>query len=219
VLKSPGAIEIGMKLITDMKSSEIVFSTIKKNRNGGKFVTVTDGSSPIFLQLPSLRAPFGLNAPNDKAKDYYISLSLTPEVETKFAEIDAAVLDFVSTNCVELMGKTIDTSVLRDILMTPIVKKPKDDKYSSTIKLKASTGEGKNLAECYNHVREEVPLDAIKVGTNLESIVEISQIYFINGKFGVSVKLCQAKISPSNKISGYSFIESTSDEIDIPDDA
>ncbi len=208
-----------MKLITDINASDIVFSAVKKNRNGGKFVTLSDGTGPVFIQLPSLRAPFGLNEPNDKAKEYYLSLSLTPEAEEKFAAIDEAVLNFVHEHCVDLLGKTIDLNVLKDILMNPIVKKPKDEKYASTIKLKASTGDGKNLAECYNHVKEEVSLDVIKAGTYLESIVELSQVYFINGKFGVSVKLCQAKVSPSSKLSGYSFIETTSDEIDVPEDA
>lgn len=208
-----------MKLITDINASEIVFSAVKKNRNGGKFVTLSDGTGPLFIQLPSLRAPFGLNEPNDKAKEYYLSLSLTPEAEEKFAAIDQVVLNFVHEHCVDLLGKTIDLNVLKDILMNPIVKKPKDEKYASTIKLKASTGDGKNLAECYNHVKEEVSLDVIKAGTYLESIVELSQVYFINGKFGVSVKLCQAKVSPSSKLSGYSFIETGSDEIDVPEDA
>lgn len=207
-----------MKMITAINSSDIVFSAVKKNRNGGKFVTLSDGSGPVFLQLPSLRAPFGLNMPNDKAKEYYLSLSMTPEVEEKFLEIDTMVLNFVHEHCVDLLGKTIDMNVLKDILMTPIVKKPKDDKYQSTIKLKASTGDGKNMSECYNHLREEVSLDVIKPGTYLETIVELSQVYFINGKFGVSVKLLQAKLSPSNKLSGYSFIETSTDEIDIPDD-
>jgi len=207
-----------MKLANDFNASDVVFSGIRKNKQGGKFIPLSTASGPVRIQLPSLRAPFGLNPPKDQVKEYYVNLSLTPELEAKFSEIDNRAAEYVQQNCVDLMGKTVDLKTLKDILMTPLVKTAKDPKYASTIKLKASRGDGKELAECYNSLREPVALDEIKSGANLETIIELSQVWFINGKFGVSARLLQAKLAPSDKLSGYSFVDPTSDEIDLPED-
>jgi len=208
-----------MKLANDFTASDIIFAGIRKNKQGGKFIPLVGGEGgPIRIQLPALRAPFGLNPPRDQVKEYYVNLSLTPELEAKFTAVDQRVAEFVHANCVDLMGKTIDLGTLKDILMTGLVKAAKDPKYASTIKLKASRGEGKDLAECYNSLREPVALEEIKSGSQLESIIELTQVWFISGKFGVSARLLQAKLAPSDKLSGYSFMDPASDEIDLPED-
>jgi hypothetical protein len=207
-----------MKLANDFSANDIIFSGIRKNKQGGKFIPLSFANGPVRIQMPSLRAPFGLNPPRDQVKEYYVNLSLTPELEAKFAEVDQRVAEYVHANCVDLMGKSVDLNTLKDILMTTLNKPAKDPKYASTIKLKASRGDGKDLAECYNAAREPVSLEEIKSGTQLESIIELTQVWFISGKFGVSARLLQAKLSPSDKLSGYSFIEPANDEIDIPED-
>jgi len=63
-----------------------------------------------------------------------------------------------------------------------------------------------------------VALEEIKSGSQLESIIEFNQVWFINGKFGISARLLQAKLAPSDKLSGYSFVDTNSDEIDLPED-
>jgi hypothetical protein len=206
-----------MKLANDFSASDIVFAGIRKNKQGGKFIPLSLASGPVRVQLPSLRAPFGLNPPRDQVKEYYVNLSLTPELEEKLRELDQRAAEYVQAHCVDLMGKTVDLNTLKDILMTPLVRTAKDTKYASTLKLKASRGDGKDLAECYNSLREPVALEEIKPGCNLESIIELTQIWFINGKFGISARLLQAKLAPSDKLSGYSFVDH-SDEIDLPDD-
>jgi hypothetical protein len=207
-------------MINNFDASNIVFSAVKKNRNGGKFVTLSSASGNMYIQLPPLRAPFGVNPPNDQVKDYYLNLSLTPDLEDKFRGIDERVLDYVHENSVALLNKQVDRNVMRDLLYTPVVRASKDPKYAPTIKFKASTGEGKNLSDVYNSNREKVTLDDISKGSNVETIIELSQIYFINGKFGVSMRLNQAKISQSNKLSGYAFVDTPhEEEIDVPEDA
>jgi hypothetical protein len=61
------------------------------------------------------------------------------------------------------------------------------------------------------------------------TIVEINQIWFVDNKFGVSIRLQQILFSPLNKLKGFSFVdvataeeptETTSeDDIDEPADA
>lgn len=211
-------------LMNNFDASNIIFSAVKKNRNGGKFVTLSSASGNLYLQLPSLRAPFGVNPPNDQVKDYYLNLTLTPDLEDKFRAIDERVLNYVHENSVALLNKQVDLNVMRDLLFTPIIRPSKDQKYAPTIKVKASTNNGKNIADVYNAKREKVTIDDVTQGTNLETIIELSQIYFINGKFGVSMRLNQAKLSPSNKLAGYAFVDlaksdtGDEDEIDIPEE-
>jgi hypothetical protein len=197
------------------------FSDVKKNRNGGKFVSLTnDNGVPVYVQMPSLRTPFGINPPNDKVREYYLSLSLTPDVEKKLSEIDDYVLTYVSENSLALLGKQVDKSTMKDLLYTPIIRPSSDAKYAPTIKIKASMGEGKNLPDVYNSNRETVSIDDIIKGSSVESIIELNQVYFINGKFGVSVRLNQAKIAPVNRLRGYAFIdtESSTNDIDVPEE-
>lgn len=210
--------------MNNFDASNIIFSDVKKNRNGGKFVTLSSASGNLYLQLPSLRAPFGVNPPNDQVKDYYLNLTLTPELEDKFRAIDERVLNYVHENSVALLNKQVDLNVMRDLLFTPIIRASKDPKYAPTIKVKASTGNGKNIADVYNSKREKVTIDDVIKGASLETIIELNQIYFINGKFGVSMRLNQAKLSPSTRLSGYAFVETKSEteeeeEIDIPEEA
>lgn len=210
--------------INNFDASNIVFSSVKKNRNGGKFVTLSSASGNLYLQLPSLRAPFGVNPPNDQVKDYYLNLTLTPELEDKFRAIDERVLSYVHENSVALLNKQVDLNVMKDLLYTPIIRASKDPKYAPTIKFKASTGEGRNLADVYNSNKERVSLEDISKGSSVETIIELSQVYFINGKFGVSLRLNQAKLAPSNKLTGYAFVDTSDnsgeeDELDVPEDA
>ncbi len=208
-------------LISNFDANTITFSGVKKNRNGGKFVTINnDRGCPVYLQFPSLRSPFGINPPNDKVREYYLNLSLTPDVEAKLKELDEYVLKYVSENSVALLNKQVDVDTMRDLLYTPIVRPSADGKYAPVIKVKASMSEGKNLPDVYNSNREMISIDDITKGANVETIVELNQVYFINGKFGVSVRLNQAKVSPTNKLRGYAFIETAtaSDQIDIPEE-
>ena len=76
-----------------------------------------------------------------------------------------------------------------------------------------------HLPDVYNGNREAISIDDISKGANVETIIELNQIYFINGKFGVSVRLNQAKVSPTNRLRGYAFIETAAEQqLDVPDD-
>jgi Family of unknown function (DUF5871) len=208
--------------IKSFDANTITFSDVKKNANGGKFITLSAKNQPIRVQLPALKAPFGINFPNEKVAEYYISLSLTdPDVIAKLSSIDDAALDFVVENSVELIGKKVDRTVMKDLLMTTLVRLPVEanrDKYAPTLKLKMSTRKGADVAAFYNHNQEEISLDQVPRGAEVATIIEFGQIWFINGKFGVSSRLLQGKVSQSSRLTGYAFDDGC-DEIDIPDDA
>lgn len=202
--------------------SAVNFSAVRKNPRGGKFINVLLNNEPIRVQLPPLRAPFGISPPDDNVKDYYLSLSMTPEVEQKMCELDDSIVNHVAQNSIELLGKNVSTEVIRDLLLNPIAKSSKDPeksaKYAKTIKMKVSTGEGKNIAPFFINRDTQATVSDIKAGSTVATIIEIGQIWFINGKFGASVKLLQGKISPSSSLSDYAFADDEEIEIDAPID-
>lgn len=206
------------KLISDFSADSVNFSEIKKNARGGKYILLSDAGREIYIQFPALNAPFGISEPNEQAKDYSVNLSLTDEVTEKLRALELRVLDYVSENSKELFGKTVDKSVLEDMLFNPIIKKAKDEKYAPTMKLKVSSGEGKYVADFFKNSTEKVNISDIKKGTKIESIVRVGQVWFIGGKFGISLKLEQAKVHMNSKLSGYAFKDDEEDQIDIPDD-
>lgn len=207
------------KLINNFSVDNLTFSDIKKNARGGKYVLLSDNGQDIYLQLPSLPAPFGISEPHDEVKEYSLTLSLSDEeVLTKLRQLEDEVIGYVSEYSKELFGKNLDKSVLRDVMFNPIVKMPKEEgKYAPTMKLKASTGNGKYVADFYKTSREKIEISDIKKGSRIETIVRVGQIWFIDKKFGVSLKLEQAKVHMSTKISGYAFNDDE-DGIDLPDD-
>lgn len=201
-----------MENIQTFNASTITFSELKKNPRGGKFINISVNGKPPVLRLPALRAPFGMSLPNDQVKDYYLSLSLIPEVEEKFKDIDDHIVKFVAENSVQFLGKPLTPDVISDLLLNPLVKVAKDAKYSNTIKMKCSSNSGKNTIDFYVSPTETVPIDEIRGGSSIETIIEISQIWFINGKFGASIKLLQGKIAPTTKLTGYAFGDEEEDE-------
>ncbi len=210
-----------MKNISEINMSAINFSAVRKNPRGGKFINVTLNNEPIRAQLPSLRAPFGVSTPDDQVKEYYLSLSLTPEVQEKLEEFDTLLVNHVAENSLELLGKTVSADVIRDLLLNPVTKSSKDPeksaKYAKTIKMKVSSGEGKNVAPFFVNKDTQATVNDIKPGSSVASIIEIGQVWFINGKFGASVKLLQGKLAPSSSLTDYAF-EDDEEEIDAPID-
>ena len=48
-------------------------------------------------------------------------------------------------------------------------------------------------------------VDKIGTGTMVHTIVEFNSIWFIDNKFGVSVRLQQVLFAPTTKLSGFAF--------------
>lgn len=206
-----------MKNISEINVNAINFSAVRKNPRGGKFINVTLNNEPIRVQLPALRAPFGVSTPDEKVKEYYLSLSLTPEIQEKLEAFDTVLVNHVAENSVELLGKSVNADVIRDLLLNPVTKSSKDPeksaKYAKTVKMKVSSGEGKNIAPLFINKDTQATVNDIKPGTSVTTIIEIGQVWFINGKFGASIKLLQGKITPSSTLTDYAFSDEE-EEID-----
>jgi hypothetical protein len=203
-----------------LDASNIAFSELRKNAKGGKVVYLSGGKGKekITVQFPKLRAPFGLSEfvdQNSGNSSYSLDLSLEnkPELLAKLQAIDDAVVKQVASNSKDWLGKKHTETVIRDVLYRPLVKQPNDDKYAPTIKLKIlKDRDGTFVPECYNNKKQRVDLDTLEKGQSVTAIATIPQMWIIDGKFGVTMRLHMARFSPTNKLTGYSFLPDDDDD-------
>lgn len=221
---------LSIQLSTAFDSSAVCFSKLRKNKNGGKAVYLNGANSQkLYLQLPFMRAPFGLSSFTDEAThktSYSLDLSFDNdnkelcELEEKFKALDELVVNTVAKNSSEWIGKKYNINVIKEALYKPLVR-PGKGNYSSTMKLKilTDTRTGDFVPEAYNSRKERVALDTIEKGQRVMCIIDVNQIWFIDNKFGVSARLQQVLLEPSKKLPTFAFqgVE-TSDPTETPDE-
>jgi len=204
-----------IQVSNQFEPSGVIFSALKKNKNGGKSVVLTrSDKKKLYLQLPFMRSPFGLSAFTDESTNktsYSLDLSFdndneeAQELANKLRELDEIILNTVATNSKEWLGKKYDINVIREALYKPLVR-PGKEGYADTLKLKVQTNSsGDFVSEVYNSDRDQISMDEIERGQRCMCIVEIGQVWFIDNKFGVSVRLSQVLCGESNKLPKFAF--------------
>jgi len=200
--------------ISDFDASAVTFSQVRKNTMGGKVVYLNgSGNSKLLFQLPQMRAPYGVSSYTDASSgkvSYSLSLSMdNPDVAAKFKDLDEKVLQFVHANSPSCLGKQYNMEVMREALYkSPIT--PGKGEYAPTLKLKLVTkADGGFTAEAYDSSRNLIKFDpnTVEKGQGVMTIIEVNQIWFIDNKFGVSVRLQQLLLAPTNKLKGFGFLD------------
>jgi len=182
---------------------------------GGKAVYLNAGDNKkVYLQLPFMRSPYGLSAFTDESTgrtSYSLDLSFDTEnaeamnLYKKLSELDDIIVNTVAANSKEWMGKEFNVAVLKEALYKPMVR-PGKEQYPATIKLKVQTKpDGSFVPECYNMAKEQVTLDSIEKGQKAMAIVDLSSIWFIDNKFGLTIRLQQALFEESTKLPSFAF--------------
>ena len=200
---------------SEFSPASVIFSKLRKNKNGGKTVYLNGGDNKkLYLQLPFMRSPYGLSAFTDEGTGrttYSLDLSFDTEnpeameLHNKLKELDEIIVNTVAQNSKEWLGKEFNVAVLREALYKPMVR-PSKEPYPSTLKLKIATKpDGSFVPEAYNMKREVVPLDSVEKGQKVMAIVDISSIWFIDNKFGVTVRLQQTLVQQSTKLPSFAF--------------
>jgi hypothetical protein len=138
-------------------------------------------------------------------------------LSVKLKELDEIILKTVAENSKEWLGKQYDINVIREALYKPLVRQGKDD-YPDTLKLKVMTKPtGEFLAEAYNSSKEMISVDQIEKGQKCMCIVDFNQIWFIDNKFGVSVRLSQVLCEQSTKLPSFAF-QGLDDDVTIDEE-
>jgi len=218
-----------IKSASSFDASSVVFSSLRKNKSGGKAVYLNgSGGTKLFLEFPFMRAPFGLSTFTDEATkriSYSLDLSFDKnddnllKLQESLKKLDDTVIKMVADNSTEWLGKKYNTSVIEQALYKPLIRPGKGD-YASTMKLKILCDSKTNVfvPEAYNFQRNKVPLDSIEKGQKVKCIVDLNQIWFIDNKFGISARLQQVLLEPSKKLPAFAFMDigaaGTDDQID-----
>ena len=208
---------------TEFSPANVQFSKLRKNKNGGKAVYLNAGDNKkLYLQFPFMRSPYGMSAFTDESTgrtSYSLDLSFDPDNEEamalheKLKELDDIIVNTVAANSQEWLGKEFNVEVLKQALYKPMVR-PGKEQYPSTIKLKILTKpDGTFVPESYSMQKQPVPLDSIEKGNKAMAIVDLNQIWFIDNKFGVTIRLQQALFEQSTKLPSFAF-----QGVNLPDD-
>jgi hypothetical protein len=205
-----------IQTFTEFSASNVEFSKLRKNKHGGKVIFLNGPSaSKLRFQFPKMRAPFGLSNFVDKEKgtpSYSIDLSFDDDPDVNkvrkiLEEIDARVVQYVSDNSQEFLGKKMSTQLINDaMLYKPLVRIPSKEGFAPTFHMGLLMNNGKFQAEVYNIKKKQINFEDLEKGQKLVCIADIASIYFINGKFGVSVRLQQCVAFPSEKLKAFAFV-------------
>ena len=208
---------------TDFSPASVQFSKLRKNKNGGKAVYLNAGDNKkLYIQFPFIRSTYGLSAFTDESTgrtSYSLDLSFDPDNEeamalhNKLKELDDIIVNTVAANSKEWLGKEFNVAVLKEALYKPMVR-PGKEQYPATIKLKILTQpDGSFVPEAYSMQKQPVSLDTIEKGQKCMAIVDLNQIWFIDNKFGVTIRLQQSLFEQSAKLPSFAF-----QGLDLPDD-
>lgn len=168
-----------------------------------------NGKFEMSLQFP--------NDDDEKTEDTNAFLENLVKLETK---IKADALKFSK----EWFGKVLKSEDVVEALWTPMLKYTKDKltgewnhAKAPVLRVKMPQWEGKWKSEIYDEDgvklfpdesnAEVTPLDFIRKGSQIATIIQCGGLWFANGKFGITWKLVQAAVQkPKPAITGTCFI-------------
>jgi len=204
---------------SDLSLSDVTFSDIRKNANNGKTIYLGGrGNSKLYVQIPKMKVPFGLGVFEDNNGKVSYNLPMTADDPT-FVDFLKKFDDMVVTKVVEnaetYLGKAMNETVVREALYTALFKPPSDPKYSPIFKTKVlANQDGTFVPQVFTTDRQSFDLNKIEKGQYVTAIVHIASIWFVGTKFGVTTRLQQLRVTPSQKLTEYAFV----DEDDEPED-
>ena len=204
---------------SDLSLSDVTFSDIRKNaNNGGKTIYLNGrGKSKLFVQLPKMKAPFGLGINEYDGKTSY-SLPMTaddPVFVDFLKKFDDMVVAKVVENSETYLGKSMNETVVREALYSALFNPPSDEKYDPLFKTKIlANHDGTFVPQVFTTDREPFDLNKLEKGQYVTAIVHIPSIWFVGTKFGVTIRLQQLRVTPSQKLTEYAFVDDDDDAED-----
>lgn len=193
------------------------FSDMRVNKNRSRAVYLsTPEMTKIFVKLPEMKAPYGLSTyVDDKAGtvSYSLDLSLTPELEKIFTELDEKVLTEVADKSEQWLGRKYSRDILGEALYKPLVRKSKKPEYPSTIRLKIySNMDGSLVPRAFDSENQSIRLEQLRKGQNVKTVANFASLWFIDNKFGLSLRLHQAQFQVQDDMDRCMFDEDDAED-------
>lgn len=216
----------------DFNPALMTFSEPKQLESGGRSIYIAYDGQPFSVQTPEMAAPFGMSNYRDRAggigpDKFTLDLSFKgiaerPNIRTFFTmleTIDKMMIDYALANSQTLFKKRHTSAEVVAALYTPAIKFAKDrstgevnDRYPPTFKMALPQKDGRFLCETYDAKRSRIELsDMDTKGSSVTAITRCVAIWVINGKFGVTWKAQQLRVTPSANLRGYAFQDTDED--------
>ena len=224
-------------LSRDFDIKNVTFSEVKVLDNGGKIVYISYNRAPLIIQTPAMAAPFGMSrweGENGAASKYSIDLSFKGMDDSSSMQAFYKLLEHIDEKMIShgfdnqqtwFKGKRYGSREIVEALYTPLIKHAKDrhtgertDAYPPTFKATVPQRDGAFACDVFDASRASVDLNAIDTkGARITAIIQCTGVWFAGGKFGVSWKVVQMKVSQnSTKLTGYALVDVDDDEGDAP---
>lgn len=224
----------------EFEANRVNFLPPRPNKLGGQSVLINyqpgeaERNGPFVLQTARMRVPFGVDQSkpvNGEPVKYHISLSMGEEesqneslvsFRKSIRDIDDAAKNNPMTGD-KWFGKKLSAELVNEFYKSS-EKFPKDKKWNSTLKVKLplDSRTGKPQFVIYDENKTElkiiddsgnVDLSVIPKGCEMVCLIQPTGVWFVGKtQFGVGYKLLQAKIFKTNKLSGYSIVDSDVEE-------
>lgn len=223
-------------LPSEFDESSIKFLAPRVNKMGGQSVLINydnDQTSGAFiLQTCRVRIPFGVDQSkpqNGEPVKYHISVAMAND-ETQNAQlrqftenvrtIDNKAKEYASSDTT-WFGKKLSEELVGEFYKSA-EKFPRDTKWPSNLKVKLPIINGVPQFVLYDENKKPIKMvdedgnvdhSAIPRGSEAVCLIQSTGVWFVGKtQFGVGYKLLQAKIYKSNKLSGYSIVDSEDEE-------
>lgn len=216
---------------SNINTSAVSFSELKTIPMAGsnrKTVYVNYDNGRFVIETPVLTFPFGMyeDQMGDKTK-YSLTINFDEtdagkEFKKLMNDISTLVKSECQKNSKTWLGKNYKTSEI-EVLYNDHVKKYRDretgeenGKYPDTFKVKLPFYDGKFSCDVYDNKKNKLSDEDIKTkftkGTTGKLAIQCTGVYFVSGKFGVSWRVVQAKITPKKDMSAYAFLSSDEED-------
>tara|TARA_A100001015_G_C14893657_1_gene673480 strand:- start:44 stop:925 length:882 start_codon:yes stop_codon:yes gene_type:complete len=202
----------------------MLFTKPKVNASGGKSIGVLNSKTrrSVLLNTP-LMLTWGVNVfDNPNGKSYNLALQFprkefsnkeTDDFLDMLKEMEKHVLEEAVKNSKEWFGKVQSKEVI-EAFWNPMLKYPKGDDgepdptRNPTLKVKLQTWDGEYKFELFdvNNVMlipnsdNKSPEDFIQKGANIACMLQCGGVWFANGNFGVTWKLSQGIVKPTETL-------------------
>ena len=205
-------------------SQHMLFTKPKVNASGGKSIGVLNSKTrrSVLLNTP-LMLTWGVNVfDNPNGKSYNLALQFprkefsnkeTDDFLDMLKEMEKHVLEEAVKNSKEWFGKVQSKEVI-EAFWNPMLKYPKGDDgepdptRNPTLKVKLQTWDGEFKFELFdvNNVMlipngdSKGPEEFIQKGSNIACMLQCGGLWFANGNFGVTWKLSQGIVKPTETL-------------------
>ena len=194
--------------IDEISPDELEFSKPKQNSMGGQHIFMNmanclQSDSKVCFQTPKCKCPFGLNEYNNR---YTLDLQVqnNSEMKTFLESLDSKLVEEASKNSFTWFKKSMHESVVKE-LYKPQLKT--NGKFLPLMRVKLPVKNGEFDGQIYDENNQIMSMNEMSKGCEVQAIIESTGVYFVAKEFGISWKVLQLKVFPSQKLTGYAFVD------------